>query len=70
MESVFPAELPRLCWGDLKRCLDGELSGQSFHHLIMQRGDVLVRDAVMNGISNTCTVHHLPLPSWAGDLHL
>ncbi|ERE92715.1 carbohydrate sulfotransferase 10 [Cricetulus griseus] len=30
--------------------MDGELSGKSFHRLIMQRGDVLVRDAVMNGI--------------------
>lgn len=53
MESVFLGEPPQCVLGRLKD-IPGCLSGKSFHHLIMQRGDVLVRDAVMNGISNTC----------------
>lgn len=42
-----------VCWGDLKTALDGEIPGKSLHHLIMQRGGVLVPDAVMNGIDDT-----------------
>jgi hypothetical protein len=42
-----------VCCGDLKTSLDGEIPGKSLHHLIMQRGGVLVLDAVMNGIDDT-----------------
>lgn len=47
-----------------------EIPGKSLHLLIMQRGGVLVPDAVMNGIGDTWTIHRLRLPSGAGDLRL